>query len=291
MTDRQRFSHGLFLLRVGCLLILVMPMLGGCAPSRITGHLGLVTRNTVDSTVLLKSGQHYREVGPVAGSVCYDPRETTSPTDNFSKVAEQAMNSVGEADALIDVTVTTHRANYFAVWLPVPVIMAVAVAVYPESSCTSLSGTAIKFSEPPNCAPCVVARKPLRTWIQAKDLTGDSSRGAVATTQQPAIEWEPFPGPSAGVTYELTIWRAKVGWSRAWHGAIVYERQGLTGSAHQVETALESSTQYLWAVRAHFVALDGQIHATPWGHEAPSESSDGTLYNEFWTPDPVWPAQ
>jgi hypothetical protein len=96
----------------------------------------------VDSVILLKSGQRYTEVGRHSASWCFKPESTRAP-DNFSDAIEWALNS-RKADALIDVTVTTHRGNYFPLWF---MSYFGSVVVYPETLCTTVSGTAIRFIE------------------------------------------------------------------------------------------------------------------------------------------------
>jgi hypothetical protein len=44
---------------------------------------------------------------------------------------------------------------------------------------------------------------------------------------------------------------------------VVYERNGLTGLSHVVETALEPNTEYAWSVRARFV-LDEATRVSEW---------------------------
>jgi len=100
---------------------------------------------------------------------------------------------------------------------------------------------------------------------------------------QPMLKWDPFPGLGEDVTYDLTIWSAKTGLHQVQRGFIVYDRQGLTEPSHKIETALEPSTHYLWAVRAHFTR-DGETQVTPWSHEIAAEASAEPRYYHFWTP-------
>ena len=101
--------------------------LAGC---ETTGQLGLVTRSSVDPESLLKSGKAYRELGPVWGKVC----SYRTAADNFAKVVEDALAQV-DADALINVTTSTHRYPYLA------------LRDKGMDSCTRVQGTAIKFIE------------------------------------------------------------------------------------------------------------------------------------------------
>ena len=100
---------------------------------------------------------------------------------------------------------------------------------------------------------------------------------------QPNLKWDAFSVLGEDVTYELMIWHAKVGWKQVQQGSVVYERQGITQLSHQIETALEPSTHYLWAVRAHF-QRDGQKQTTPWSYEIAAGAIDEPRYYSFWTP-------
>lgn len=112
--------------------------LAGC---ETTGQLGLVTRSSVDPESLLKSGKAYRELGPVWGKVC----SYRTAADNFAKVVEDALAQV-DADALINVTTSTHRYPYLALRDKV------------MDSCTRVQGTAIKFIE----------NSPTSTWPESR---------------------------------------------------------------------------------------------------------------------------
>lgn len=120
------------------LLLMALFALGGC---ETTGQLGLVTRSSVDPESLIKSGKAYRELGPVWGKVCSYGR----PADNFAKVVDDAVEHVG-ADALINVTTSTHRYPYLALRDKV------------MDSCTRVQGTAIKFIE----------NSPTSTWPESR---------------------------------------------------------------------------------------------------------------------------
>lgn len=284
MKDRRHFIHRLFLLCFGCALTTSILTLVGCEPS--TGHLGLVTRSNVDSALLLESGQRYTEVGPRSWSLCFDSNSKSfRPPDNFADVLEGALNS-SEADALIDVTVTTHRGNYFPVWgiIPIPPIGAVPFAFFPWRLCTTVSGMAIRIMESPNCNPCVVVRKPPRAWLQPEDSRGNSGEVVSVTSLQPTLQWEPSPSGWEDTTYDLIVWRAKTGWREVRAESIVYERERLAKASHRIEATLEPATHYLWAVRAHFTR-DGQTQVTPWSYELTATAPDKPRYYQFWTPD------
>ncbi len=100
---------------------------------------------------------------------------------------------------------------------------------------------------------------------------------------QPNFQWDAFSGLGEAVTYELRIWRAKVGWRQVQQGSVVYEREGITQPSHQIEMPLEPSTHYLWAVRTHF-QRDGQKQITPWSYENVADAPDEPQYYHFWTP-------
>lgn len=282
MRGQIQQSQGLSRLCLGWVLTMAAVTLAGCEPAWTTGRLGLVTKNNVDSAMLLKSGQRYRELGLTSASECNDTAKDVLPHDNFAKVVEQALNSK-DADALMDVTTTTHRGTYFprGFFLPIP-LFPIAVPVS-ERLCTSVLGTAIKFIESPNCAPCVVGQKALRTWHKPEDSSEDSDEVPMIRSLRPTLKWDPFPGLDEDVTYDLTIWTAKVGLHQVQRGSIVYERQGLTEPSHRIETALELSTHYLWAVRAHF-KHDGETQVTPWSYEIAARAPDKPQYYHFWTP-------
>jgi hypothetical protein len=100
---------------------------------------------------------------------------------------------------------------------------------------------------------------------------------------QPNLKWDAFSGLGEDITYDLRIWRTKVGWREVQQGSVVYERQGITQPSHQIEMPLEPSTHYLWAVRAHF-QRDGQKQITPWSYEIAAGAPDEPRYYHFWTP-------
>jgi hypothetical protein len=236
----------------------------------------------VDSVVLLKSGQRYTKVGLGSASSCYDSKNLR-PSDNFSDAIDEALNS-READALIDVTVTAHRGSYFPVEVPIPIppIGVAPFRFYAESLCTTVSGTAIRFIESPDCDPCVVARKPPRSWIP-DDWSGDLGEVVSTTSLQPTLKWEPFPNSWEDPAYDLIVWRAKTGGLEVRAESIVYERERLAEPSHRIETTLAPATHYLWAVRVHFTR-DRQTQVTPWSYELLATAPDKPLYFQFSTP-------
>jgi len=95
---------------------------------------------------------------------------------------------------------------------------------------------------------------------------------------QPTLRWEPFPGTTeaypgaevkpfvvvdqnliSDITYDLKIWAV----SKGAPGEVVYEREGIVGPSHRLETPLQPKTKYDWSVRARF-KLDGKTRVTEW---------------------------
>ena len=89
---------------------------------------------------------------------------------------------------------------------------------------------------------------------------------------QPTFRWESFPRPQDlgknqsglvgqihNVTYELKIWRAQDGYQ----AKPVYSRQRIPEPLHKIEQPLESSTNYVWSVRARF-EVDEVTMITEW---------------------------
>ena len=90
---------------------------------------------------------------------------------------------------------------------------------------------------------------------------------------QPTLRWQTFPRQEdrdrdekghlnriEDITYEVRIWKTMTASS----GELVYARGRLTLPYHKLEKRLESSTKYLWSVRAHFM-LDGRPRTIEWG--------------------------
>ena len=139
-----------------------------------------------------------------------------------------------------------------------------------------VSDPACRFPQPPNNGVNSDAAKHLKEGV-------DSGERIEKPSLQPNLKWDDFPVLGEDVTYDLRIWRVKVGWRQVQQGSVVYERQGITQPSHQVERALEPSTHYLWAVRAHF-KLNDQIQTTPWSYEIAAGAPDEPQYYHFWTP-------
>jgi len=95
----------------------------------------------------------------------------------------------------------------------------------------------------------------------------------------PKLEWEPFPGaheavssemrhkdflpkseiPADKVTYDLQVWKGE----STRNLITVYERKGLQGTRHTLETPLKPNEKYLWSVRARF-EIDGKTRVSEW---------------------------
>lgn len=105
---------------------------------------------------------------------------------------------------------------------------------------------------------------------------------------KPTFRWQAFPRDVdlaadratmervRDVEYDLVIAR----WDNGAVNRVVYRRSALAANAHQIETALEPATRYLWTVRARF-RLDGRAYVTAWaergglatGSEPPARQS------------------
>jgi len=136
------------------------------------------------------------------------------------------------------------------------------------------------FVGSPSCPPSEVTPKASQILTQP-EVSGGPGQG-IQESLQPRLTWDPFPGLGEDVTYDLAIWPAKAGWHQVHRGSIVYERQGLTEPSHWIETALEPSTHYLWAVRAHS-RRNGETQATPWSYEIAEVYAPPDYYH-LWTP-------
>ncbi|MCP4409174.1 MAG: hypothetical protein GY807_15735 [Gammaproteobacteria bacterium] len=90
---------------------------------------------------------------------------------------------------------------------------------------------------------------------------------------QPTLRWQHFPRTEDrqtdeqenldrvdDVSYELRVWKTVHSNS----GRLVYARDGVRTSYHELEQSLKPSTNYIWTVRARF-ALDGLPQVTEWG--------------------------
>jgi len=117
-------------------------------------------------------------------------------------------------------------------------------------------------------------------WLHPKDPHWNSV--VEIESLSPTLRWDPFPGPGEEVTYDLTMWSGTTGLREIQLGPIAYRRQGLTESFHHMETNLDASTYYVWAVRARY-RLNDRIQLTNWSHESPTETSAPPRYCSFRT--------
>lgn len=120
--------------------------------------------------------------------------------------------------------------------------------------------------------------------IYPKVTSGLFSEGQLDWTRvyslQPTFRWEPMPGQHErgrgalsgskpfiaaaperirNVRYDLKIWRV-VG---EFPEEVVYEREGIEGTSHQIQQPLQPGTKYYWSVRARF-ELDGKTRVSEW---------------------------
>lgn len=110
----------------------------------------------------------------------------------------------------------------------------------------------------------------------------------------PVFRWHPLmiphdhqsikPGSEGAnnITYELRVWRTV-----AVDGTkVVYVRDRLTATEHQIEKPLEPGTRYYWSIRAHF-EIDDRHRATEWalaGYPLRHESVPNESCLRFKTP-------
>ena len=106
--------------------------------------------------------------------------------------------------------------------------------------------------------------------VGAPPETGPRPPAATAQSRTPLLAWEPLPRTSwrsapmyweavSDRRYDLRIWNV----IDDAPGDIVYERQGLPGTRHQVEVPLEPASMYFWSVRLRGT-VDGRPRAAPW---------------------------
>jgi len=123
---------------------------------------------------------------------------------------------------------------------------------------------------------------PVQTWSANGAVDFEAAQDKLdwvkVDSLQPTLQWEPFPGTTeayagAGVkpfvvvdqslvsdiTYDMKIWAV----SKGAPGEVVYEREGIVGPSHRIETPLQPKTKYNWSVRGRF-KLDGKTRVTEW---------------------------
>ncbi len=131
---------------VRTLLILsaLLLTLGGCAT---TGHLGLATRSSFNSTSLFIAGVHYKELGQVTGIACrFILLPAFQDRNDFAAAVEDAL-AKRRGDALIHITIRTQHPSFWK-WQLDFILMALRRG-FPGFICTEVKGLAIKFLAAP----------------------------------------------------------------------------------------------------------------------------------------------
>lgn len=103
---------------------------------------------------------------------------------------------------------------------------------------------------------------------------------------KPTLSWNAFPSESdkkydkknilnkvSDIRYDLKIWWA----ANNYTGKLVYYKENIQSTYHQVETNLEPSTQYLWSVRARF-KFDNEERFTRWAYSGFPFPMSGPTY-------------
>ncbi|MES2480877.1 MAG: hypothetical protein V4609_02675 [Pseudomonadota bacterium] len=88
---------------------------------------------------------------------------------------------------------------------------------------------------------------------------------------KPTFRWQAFPRDVDLAADRATMQRVRdveydlviAQWEDGGVNRVVYRRSALAANAHQIETALDPATRYLWTVRARF-RLDGRAYVTAW---------------------------
>lgn len=78
---------------------------------------------------------------------------------------------------------------------------------------------------------------------------------------QPEFSWRSFDGEN--VTYDLQVWNATGGMTVFKPGSVAYQKEGIVGNSHKLESPLMPSQMYFWSVRAHF-STAGRGRVTEW---------------------------
>ncbi len=122
--------------------------LGGCGIT--TGHLGLATLSSSNSTSLLSAGVYYKELGHVTGVACrfiHMPHLFPQQGRNdFAAAVEDAL-AKRRGDALIHITIRTQHPSFWK-WQLDYILMALRMG-FPGFICTEVKGLAIKFLAAP----------------------------------------------------------------------------------------------------------------------------------------------
>lgn len=112
----------------------------------------------------------------------------------------------------------------------------------------------------------------LRGVLTDDPLIGAHFEWVTIDTLQPTFQWQRFPrktdietapeemGRVRNTRYDIVIARER----NLAPAEIVYRRDGLLGTSHEVALSLHPDTRYFWTVRARF-ELDGRERVTEWG--------------------------
>jgi hypothetical protein len=136
--------------------------------------------------------------------------------------------------------------------------------------------------------PEVRSLNPTLSW-ESFPGTHYEVRGSAIPKPQPFVDVD--TAAVSNIRYDVIVWRARNPLYSPWYGgfgpaaalraasgaaayhswewvsvdslSVVYERNGITGASHVVETALEPETEYAWSVRARF-DLNGETRVSEW---------------------------
>lgn len=117
-------------------IIILASILLGCMTE---GRVGMITKSSVGVSSLLQSGRIYEERGSVTGTAChYHVLLIPFGNSNIAAAVDRALEEK-DADALIQVTTSKWFAG-IPVYFFIPSLF--------ERACTTVTGTAIRFSDP-----------------------------------------------------------------------------------------------------------------------------------------------
>lgn len=122
----------MWMIRLLYILVLILT-LTSCSSF---GTLGVVTKSSVDSVSLFKSGGAYQEIGPARGRACRTFFLGIIPygDSSFSTAVDRALEKDG-GNALINVAVSSNHYGFF----PFPLYYVLSF------TCTTVQGIAVKF--------------------------------------------------------------------------------------------------------------------------------------------------
>ena len=117
----------------------------------------------------------------------------------------------------------------------------------------------------PIAVPGAAASAPVGTQVPVKV---DSVTPRLAWTERPAgspvaAAGPPDSVPAGDLRYDVRIFE-EFDWGP---GELVYERYGLSGTEHRVESELKPATMHFWTVRVRY-AVEGEPRATRWSATA-----------------------